>query len=390
MYEVKISVVIVSYNVKHFLRQCLCSVQAALSGLEGEVFVVDNHSTDGSVDDLRPEFPWVTFMENAENMGFARANNVAIRQCRGEYVLLLNPDTVIGEESLRTLCFFMDERREAGAAGVKMLNGNGAFLPESKRSFPTPWVSFCKLSGLSGLFPRSKVFARYSLLYKSADKRHRVDVLSGAFMFLRREALDKAGLLDESFFMYGEDVDLSYRLALSGYRNYYLPERILHYKGESTPRGDARYIRAFYGAMLVFCRKYYPRTGVLIRGLIRALAGLKAGAARFRRPDRKAGEKKRRRLLVLCRGERFEAVKAACLRQIPGLEGVHLWNLDDERAMDAACRRNRMKGFTDYAFAYPDMRFEQMFLLMDKEGDAKMVYHIYHAGSGRLISPGQG
>ena len=155
--ETKLSVIIVNYNVKYFLEQCLYSVRAAVTGMDAEVFVVDNNSTDGSVEYLRPKFPEVVFIENKDNPGFAKANNQAIRQCTGEYVLLLNPDTVVGEESLRSLCFQMDEDPEIGAIGVKMLNGHGVFLPESKRAFPSPWVSFCKIFGLSKLFPNSPV-----------------------------------------------------------------------------------------------------------------------------------------------------------------------------------------------------------------------------------------
>lgn len=234
----KLSIIIVNYNVKYFLEQCLCSVRAAIAGMEAEVLVVDNHSADGSVEYLRPRFPEVTFIENKDNPGFAKANNQAIRISSGEYVLLLNPDTVIGEESVRSLCFFMDEHPEAGGIGVKMLDGHGVFLAESKRSFPSPWVSFCKIFGLSKLFPSSRLFARYSLPYLNKEKQHKVEVLAGAFMLLRRKALDKVGLLDESFFMYGEDIDLSYRIVQGGYVNYYIPERILHYKGESTKHGD--------------------------------------------------------------------------------------------------------------------------------------------------------
>ncbi|WP_288213143.1 glycosyltransferase family 2 protein, partial [Parabacteroides sp. CAG:2] len=267
--ETKLSVIIVNYNVKYFLEQCLYSVRAAVTGMDAEVFVVDNNSTDGSVEYLRPKFPEVVFIENKDNPGFAKANNQAIRQCTGEYVLLLNPDTVVGEESLRSLCFQMDEDPEIGAIGVKMLNGHGVFLPESKRAFPSPWVSFCKIFGLSKLFPNSPAFARYSLPYLDKEQTHKVEVLAGAFMLLRHEALDKVGLLDESFFMYGEDIDLSYRIVLGGYKNLYVPERILHYKGESTKHGDLRYIRAFYGAMLIFYKKYYPGSGWLMRILIR-------------------------------------------------------------------------------------------------------------------------
>ncbi len=383
----KLSVIIVNYNVKYFLEQCLYSVRAALSGMEAEVFVVDNNSTDDSLAYLQPSFPEVHFIGNSDNPGFAKANNQAIRQSSGEYVLLLNPDTVIGEESLHSLCYFMDEHPEAGAVGVKMLDGHGVFLPESKRSFPTPWVSFCKIFGLARLFPDSKRFARYSLPYLDNDKQHRVDVLAGAFMLMRREALTKVGLLDEAFFMYGEDIDLSYRIVLGGYTNYYIPERILHYKGESTKQGDIRYVKAFYGAMLIFYRKYYPHSGfwakllvnaaVVLRGGLSALGGLK-------RQKRKPNIK-HRRLLILCREENFASIKAVCIKEMPELEYVNLWNLDQERAMDAICRKNQMKGFTDWLFCYPDVRFEQMLLLMDSKVEKKTIYHIYNTKSKKML-----
>lgn len=391
MYETKVSVIIVNYNVKYFLEQCLYSVHASVAGMDAEIFVVDNHSTDGSLDYLRPKFPEVVFIANEDNPGFAKANNQAIRQCRGEYVLLLNPDTVIGEESLRTLCYFMDEHPAAGGIGVKMLDGHGVFLPESKRAFPSPWVSFCKIFGLSRLFPRSPIFARYSLPYLDADKQHKVDVLAGAFMLIRHDALDKVGMLDEAFFMYGEDIDLSYRLVLGGYKNYYMPERILHYKGESTKHGDMKYIRAFYGAMLIFFKKYYPRSSVWTSGLIRLAVGVKALFSTFSRKlqTNKKSKIKHRRLLIFCSEANFEQTKAVAARAMPEAEFVNLWNLDEERVMDAVCRRNQMKGFTDFVFCYPDVRFEQMLLLMDTMVNKKMTYHIYNKKSGRLISPGK-
>ena len=381
----KLSVVIVNYKVKYFLEQCLCSVQAALSGLEAEIFVVDNHSDDGSVEYLRPRFPEVIFIENNDNPGFAKANNQAIRQSTGEYVLLLNPDTVIGEESLRTLCFFMDEHPEAGAVGVKMLDGHGIFLPESKRSFPSPWVSFCKIFGLSKLRPSSPLFARYSLPYLSADRQHKVEVLAGAFMLLRREALDKAGLLDEAFFMYGEDIDLSYRIVLAGYKNYYIPERILHYKGESTKYGDIKYVKAFYGAMLIFYRKYYPQSGWGIGMMIRLAIFIRGGLSFLFPRSKGKSRAKHSRLLVLCREEHFEEVKAACRKRMPELEYINLWDLNEERMMDVICRRILMKGFTDYVFCTPDARFEQILLLMDRMVNKKINYHIYNMVSKQLI-----
>lgn len=388
----KLSIVIVSYNVKYFLEQCLLSVRAAAAGLEAEVFVVDNNSSDGSVEYLRPKFPEVVFVENKDNPGFSKANNQALRLCGGEYVLLLNPDTVIGEETLRTLSFFMDEHPEAGGIGVKMLDGHGAFLAESKRSFPSPWVSFCKLSGLSGLFPGSKLFSRYSLSYLNPNKEYMVDVLCGAFMLLRHEALDKTGLLDEAFFMYGEDIDLSYRLVLSGYKNYYIPERILHYKGESTKHEDMSYVRNFYGAMLIFYRKYYARSRWLMSAFIRMGIGLKAIAASCKRLLRLSGGKKKmkhRRVLILSSEANFEQVKKACLGRMPELEFVNHWNLDEERVMDAICRRNQMKSFTDYAFCREDARFEQILLFMDTIVNKRVIYHIYNKESDQLISPGK-
>ncbi len=390
MYESMLSIIIVNYNVKYFVEQCLLSVRAATAGLEVEVFVVDNHSTDGSVEYLRPKFPEVTFIENKNNPGFAKANNQAILQSKGEYILLLNPDTVLGEESLRNLMILMDEKPKIGGVGVKMIDGHGIFLRESKRSFPSPWVSFCKIFGLSKLFPKSRIFSRYSLAYLDENKRHKVDVLAGAFMLLRHEALDKIGLLDESFFMYGEDIDLSYRLVLGGYQNYYIPERLLHYKGESTKRGDMKYVRAFYGAMLIFFKKYYPHSGKLMAFFIKMAIGLRASlAALTRRIGVKSTQLKHRRLLILCKEEHLAAVKAACTARMPELEHINHWNLSEERVMDAISRRNQMKKFTDYAFCFPDVRFEQMLRFMDTLVDKKVTYHIYSKESGQLISPGK-
>lgn len=256
----KLSVVIVNYNVKHFLEQCLNSVAAAAEHCETEVFVVDNNSVDGSCSMLREKFPWVKLIENKKNYGFSYANNQAIRQSAGEYVLLLNPDTVIEEDTLKSVCDFMDAHPDAGGLGVKMIDGKGRFLPESKRGLPTPQVAFYKIFGLSKLFPKSKKFGKYHLTYLDKDQIHKVDVLSGAFMLLRAETLNKIGLLDETFFMYGEDIDLSYRITLGGYNNYYYPETtIIHYKGESTKKGSVNYVVVFYNAMKIFARKHFSK-----------------------------------------------------------------------------------------------------------------------------------
>lgn len=275
----KISIVIVNYKVKYFLEQCLLSVRKATLNIESEVFVVDNDSQDDSLEYLKPLFPEVHFIANSENVGFARANNQAIRFSKGEYILLLNPDTLLGEGVLERVLDFMVTHPDAGGAGVKMIDAKGRFLPESKRSMPTPWVSFCKIFGLSALFPTSRIFGKYSLGYLDENQVHLIDVMAGAFMMLRREALNKAGLLDEDFFMYGEDIDLSYRITRAGYHNYYLPEKILHYKGESTPKHTIRYVKIFYEAMDIFFKKHNPHTSFLYAIVIRFAIVLRASMA---------------------------------------------------------------------------------------------------------------
>lgn len=388
MYETQVSVVIVNYNVKYFVEQCLYSVQAATQGWDVDIYVVDNHSTDGSVEYLRPLFPDVTFIENKENVGFAKANNQAFRICKGEYVLMLNPDTVIGEESLRSLCYFMDEHPAAGAIGLKMLNGNGVFLAESKRSFPTPWVSFCKLFGLSKLFPDSPKYASYALPYLSPDEQHEVDVLSGAFMLMRHDALEKTGLLDEDFFMYGEDIDLSYRFIQAGYKNYYMPERMLHYKGESTQKVSYRFLKRFYGAMLIFYRKHYPDAPSWLNVSIKVAIMLRAALASLTNLFPSGRERARsHRLLVVARKDTFLQYKKDIVSHFRKTEFTNLWNLDKEPISAAACRMNQMKRFTDIVFIYPDARFEQMFLLMDIMPNKKLAYHIFHKKNKRMISP---
>jgi len=258
MEDIRLSVVIVNYNVKHFLEQALLSVRRASARIPVEVFVVDNNSVDDSVAMVRKKFPEVNLIANGHNAGFSTANNQAIRQARGEYVLLLNPDTVVEEDTFEKCLRFMDDHPEAGSLGVRMIDGAGIFLPESKRGFPSPFVAFCKAFGLSRLFPRSKIFNRYHLGYLDPGQTHEVEVLSGAFMWLRKSALDKVGLLDEAFFMYGEDIDLSYRIVQAGYKNYYFAgATIIHYKGESTKKGSLNYVRTFYQAMIIFARKHF-------------------------------------------------------------------------------------------------------------------------------------
>lgn len=283
------SVIIVNYNVRHFLEQCLCSVRQAATGVSVEVIVVDNHSADGSVEALRPAFPEVKWIVNTENIGFARACNQGWAAATGQYIVFLNPDTLLPESVFSDCRQFFQGHPEAGAVGLRMLDGSGRFLPESKRAFPGPATAFYKLTGLARLFPRSRRFARYHLGHLSEQENHPVDVLAGAFMCIRREVLEKTGGFDETFFMYGEDVDLSYRIRQAGYENYYLAHPpLVHFKGESTRKGTLNYVRLFYKAMSIFVRKHYGarRAGLFIFFLQLAIwfrAALSAAGSFIRR-----------------------------------------------------------------------------------------------------------
>lgn len=269
----KLSVIIVNYNVKHFLEQALHSVRKASASLQVEVFVVDNNSVDGSCEMVKRLFPEVILIENKTNPGFSKANNQAIRASKGEYVLLLNPDTVVEEDCFPKTCAFMDDTPDAGALGVKMIDGKGHYLPESKRGLPTPRVAFYKMFGFAALFPKSKQFGQYHLGYLDKDQIHQVDVLAGAFMLLRKGLLDKIGLLDEDYFMYGEDIDLSYRITKAGYKNYYFPNTtIIHYKGESTKKASVNYVFVFYKAMIIFAQKHYSAQHAQVFSLLIHLA----------------------------------------------------------------------------------------------------------------------
>lgn len=258
-----LSIIIVNYNVKYFLEQCLHAVYKATQKITAEVIVVDNNSVDGSARMIAERFPQAGLIANTVNLGFARANNQAISRASGRYILLLNPDTVVQEDTFSKCLVFMDSHPDMGCLGVKMIDGKGRYLPESKRALPTPMIAFYKIFGMAALFPRSKRFGQYHLGYLDKDEIHEVDIISGAFMFIRKAALEKTGMLDEEFFMYGEDIDLSYRFKLAGYRNVYYPlTTIIHYKGESTKKSSINYVIVFYRAMIIFARKHFSKNTV--------------------------------------------------------------------------------------------------------------------------------
>ena len=261
----ELSIIIVNYNVKHFLEQCLYSVMKATAGMQAEIIVIDNNSSDNSIGWLQPRFGSVYFLANSENLGFAKACNQGLQKAKGKYILFLNPDTIVPEDCFQKCIAFFEAHPDAGALGIKMTDGSGKFLKESKRSFPSPLTSLYKLFGLSRLFPHSKLFSKYHLGHLDKNKDHEADVLAGAFMMIRKEVLDMTGGFDEIFFMYGEDVDLSYSIQKtmnpatgSNYKNYYFSgSSIIHFKGESTKRGSMNYVRMFYNAMSIFVRKHY-------------------------------------------------------------------------------------------------------------------------------------
>jgi GT2 family glycosyltransferase len=256
----KLSVIIVNYNVKYFLEQCIISVLNAGKCIDIEVLVVDNASADGSCQMVKQRFPDVKMIENSNNVGFSVANNQAIKVSKGEYILLLNPDTVVEEDTFAKCINFMDAKANAGSLTVKMIDGKGKYLPESKRGLPSPMVSFYKIFGFTKVFPHSKTFARYYLGHLDENSTNKIEILPGAFMFIRKTVLDKVGLLDENFFMYGEDIDLSYRILKANFDNYYFPEtRIIHYKGESTKKGSINYVLLFYKAMAQFAKKHFTQ-----------------------------------------------------------------------------------------------------------------------------------
>jgi GT2 family glycosyltransferase len=257
-----LSVIIVNYNVKYFLEKCLRSVQRATRQIDSEVIVIDNASTDDSVHYLSSRFPSVSFLENKSNAGFGKANNQGLQKAAGEFILFLNPDTIIPEDAFEKCIAFFNRHPDAGACGVRMIDGSGKYLPESKRGFPSLTTAFYKLTGITSRFPSSRTFARYYLGHLPEEEINEVDVLAGAYLMVRKEVLDVTGGFDEAFFMYGEDIDLSFRIQKAGWKNYYFPgTQIIHFKGESTKKGDLDYVHMFYKAMSIFVKKHYGRRG---------------------------------------------------------------------------------------------------------------------------------
>jgi len=390
----KLSVVIVNYNVKYFLELCLCSLYRAIDEISAEVFVVDNASSDGSLEYLMPRFPKVNFIANKENVGFARANNQAITLSRSEYILLLNPDTVVGENVITDCLQFMDTHPKTGGAGVKMITGDGSFLPESKRGFPAPMASLYKFTGLSKLFPDSPRFGKYHLRYLNENEYHSVDVLAGAFMLLRKTSIDKCGLLDEDFFMYGEDIDLSYRITKAGYENHYLPYPIIHYKGESTKKDSFKYVRVFYEAMVIFFRKHYPHYSTLFACTVKVGIYLKALIAVLNRIPKQLfyavkGKNGASELCFLVLGSErmINEVRALCRKS--GLRGPHRYFVTDEQLRPKGHLEihSLEKKFTHIVYDSDAYSYQNIIRLISSSPEKGVELGLYSVNTGILVTP---
>ncbi len=373
--NITLTVVIVNYRVKYFLEQTLQSTIYALQGITNEIIVIDNNSGDDSIPYLRTRFSGndnIRFICNSDNVGFARANNQAINIARGEYTLILNPDTIITREVITTALELMANAPDCGAIGTKMLDGDGVFLPESKRGFPTPWRSFCKIFALSKLFPNSKIFGKYHLKYLSADAKHRIDTLSGAFMFIRTPLLQHCGGFDESFFMYGEDIDLSYQLTQSGYNNYYIPTPIIHYKGESTKKDSFRYVKVFYQAMLIFFHKHYPNYSRIYAIFIYLAIGIRAATAIIKRivvspfSALKRGRNSHKVWCIITNTKNFKKIQSI---------------------LSESAETEITSQTTDIILDSSYMNYDKIIHFIEQHSSKNRHFHIYNATSDIIISP---
>lgn len=311
----KLSIVIVSYNVKYFLEQCLSSVERAVDGIDSEIIVVDNASSDGSGEYIPRRFPRVRWIACKENGGFSHGNNVGFSYASGRYLLMLNPDTIVTREAIHRSVEFMDTHPEAGAVGVKMINKDGTFAMESRRGIVTPWVSLCKATGLCRRYPKSRLFGHYYMSYLDKEQINPIEMVSGACMFLRKEILDKIGFLDEDFFMYWEDSDLSYRILRSGHKNYYLPHPIFHYKGESSIKSKLRYRYWLYSSLQIFFRKHFPLYHILSYIPLKMVVALLKLRIHYANPlihgkDWEKWEEAPKRFIVLGSAEAQEQIKS--------------------------------------------------------------------------------
>src|SRR6187402_463774 len=278
----QLSVIILNYNVRYFLELCVLSVESALKNIDSEIIIVDNDSQDESCEMIKKRFPKIKLIQNSQNFGFSKGNNIGVVESKGEYICILNPDTVVAEDTFEKVLAFARNKKNLGIVGVKLIDGTGNFLPESKRGIPKPWVAFTKITGLHKLFPKSPLFNKYYAQDLSENQTGEVEILVGAFMVLKKELYQEVGGFDEDCFMYSDDIDLSYMVLQKGKTNYYFHETtVIHYKGESTIK-DGTYMKRFQEAMEFFYRKHFQvsilfsvfmKIGIVFFSLVKRIQG---------------------------------------------------------------------------------------------------------------------
>ncbi|MEO7265970.1 MAG: glycosyltransferase family 2 protein [Ferruginibacter sp.] len=384
----QLSIIIINYNVKFFLEQCLHAAVKACEGMDAEVFVVDNNSSDGSRAYLEPKFPLIHFTWNKENIGFGKANNQALAMANGEYILFLNPDTIVAGNSFTRCINYFEKNKQAAALGVHMIDGSGYFLKESKRTFPSPLASLTKVSGLASLFPKSAFFAGYYATNIPENDNGKVDVLAGAFMMVKKKVLDITAGFDDRFFMYGEDIDLSYRIQQAGFESHYFSgTSIIHFKGESTQQNKVTYTRDFYNAMKLFIHKHYRQQKPLYFFMNTAINFAKFIARLKKKPQIKTFPQQPKRSALIASQEAFDKalrlIKYAeppilvCGRIKTGTEDKGT-SLGDIASFKTIVEKNKI---STVIFCEKDISYLQMIELMKKNPGYNYLFHANDSSS---------
>jgi GT2 family glycosyltransferase len=396
----QLSIIIVNYNVQYFLEQCLYSVTKACRNIDAEVFVIDNNSTDDSKSFFSDKFSSVKFIWNTENIGFAKANNQGLQLCSGKYILFLNPDTIVPEDCFSKCINFLESNMQIGGLGIKMIDGAGKFLKESKRGFPTPFASLYKLCGLTKVFPTSPLFAQYYLGHLNENKNQEVNVLAGAFMMIPKKVLDAVGSFDEIFFMYGEDIDLSYRIQKAGFKNcYFADSTIIHFKGKSTNKSSLEYLRHFYKAMHLFSKKHYDFTrSSIVYFLIKILITIntitttvkKIATTIFLTPGTIKKNEHKKRLIVANENEYYKIVdllkKAGAKLNVSARIGLH--NSENATALGSLDMLSSLiprYSIEEIIFCEDEVSFKKIIRSMEQCSSLGVEYMLHASGSSSIV-----
>lgn len=381
-HHLTLSIIIVNYNVRAFVEQCLRTVLAASQNIDTEIIVVDNESTDHCIPILQPMFPNVQFIRSDTNLGFAKANNLALEKASGSFILFLNPDTLLPTDVLSTCLEHFYSHEQTGALGIRMINGWGEFLPESKRALPSFQTAFFKLSGLARIFPSSGLFNRYALGHLSPMENHQVEVLAGAFMMVRKNILDTLGGFDTDYFMYGEDIDLSLRIARTGYTLQYLGHpAIVHYKGQSSKHRSVFHTAIFFDAMKIFVQKHY-RLGWMLIPLIQVFSWftqLKKKIARSGTTE--ALMQRKKNLLVVCKEKHLSEILSVLAQQ--GMSDSYLSCIHfHQQSLDTIQQEISKQLVEQILIRIPDMTMSDAITLMEK--NQGMLFRFIFAGSATI------